>query len=117
MNAPAREYRQHAAVPVRRQKGKLLHKHWLTVASIFALMGAAGFLGVRFNQTEQALQQVRTAQAQWEARLSEARQTNQRLQVQLNKAKDDSNMELAAKGMGFVYPQESVYQTNPGSGH
>lgn len=114
MNAPAREHRQHAAVPVRRQKAKLLHKHWLTVASIFTLLGAFGFLGVRFYQTEQALQQVRTARGQWEARLVEARQTNQRLQVQLNKAKDDSNMELAAKGMGFIYPQESMYQANSG---
>jgi len=117
MNAPAREYRRNAVVPVRQQKGRLLRKHWLTAASIFALMGAAAFIGVRFYQTEQALREVRLSRAQWETRLSEARQTNQRLETQLAKAKDDVNMELAAKAMGFIFPQERIYKANPGVGH
>lgn len=103
------EYTQHAAAHVRRQR-KSLKRHWLTAAFIFLLVAASTWMAWHLYGVKARLNQVRASRGDLEAQLSVARRSNERLAADLNRVTDESYMELAAKSLGFVYPQEAVYQ-------
>lgn len=65
-------------------------------------------------RAQQKLEQVREARQQLELRLKEAEQRNRQLHSQFSNVTTDDAMELAAKNMGFVYPNETVFQKSPG---
>lgn len=116
MTAPrVREYpNEHAPGPVRRQKGNLLRQHWLTGAFVFGLLGITTFTGVHFYQTELRLADIRDERAQWDQKVEDARRQNDTLKQEINRVTSDPYMELKAKTMGYVYKNESVYQSTAG---
>ncbi len=99
-----------AAVSVRRQKGSLLRRHWLSAAFVLCLAGVVLYIGGEFFKAETKLANARAARIELEDRLAEARRQNARLKADLSKITEDSYMEVMAKSMGFVYPHETPYQ-------
>lgn len=104
------ERKRNATATVRRQRGSLLRRHWLTAAFVFGLVGLITYIGTEFYEAEAKLARARETRAQVEDRLADARRQNQRLKVEIAKVTDDAYLEVMAKAMGFVYPQETPYQ-------
>jgi hypothetical protein len=122
MSAPGlREYRhqsreQHATALVRRQKRNLLRRHWLTGAFVFGLFVMAGYTATHLYHADQRLREVRQSRDQLAATTQEARWQNQNLQAELGRVTSDAYMILKAKEMGFVFPEEQVYQKSQPAG-
>lgn len=112
MSAPTRrETRRSAAGSVRRRHRNMVRQHWLTAALVFALIGVGGYSGLHLYQLQERLESVRASRLQLEQQLQESKGIHSRLESDLSRVTDDSYMELMAKALGFVYPQETVYQT------
>lgn len=111
MNAPPLgAYEQQVATPVRRPKQNVLRRHWLTGALICTVVGFCGYLGLEFHRVEVRLAEKREARAQLDEQVREARRTGQKLETEIARVTDDRYREYMAKSMGFVHPQETVYQ-------
>lgn len=111
MSAPPLRVKQRdAVVSVRRQKPSLLRKHWLTVAFVFSMIGAVGYLGLQFYQVEVRLHEARTTRAGLESKVRAAQKVSQRTEAEIERVSDDRYRELMAKSMGFIHPYETVYQ-------
>lgn len=112
MSAPTRrETRRGAAGTVRRRHRNMVRQHWLTAALVFALIGAGGYSGLHLYQLQERLENVRASRLQLQEQLQESKRIYSRMENDLSRVTDDSYMELMAKALGFVYPQETVYQT------
>lgn len=112
MSAPRnRETRHGAAGTVRRRHRNMVRQHWLTAALVFALVGVGGYSGLHLYQLQARLDTVRSSRLQLDQQLQESKRLHARLESDLSRITDDSYMELMAKALGFVYPQETVYQT------
>jgi|GEM_PF-1368075 len=120
MSAPRRvprethvtEHRPAPTAPVTvRPKRNLLRRHWLTGASIFLALGVAAYTGMHYYDGYLRLSQVESERLSMQVKLQEAQAKQQNLQDRLGRVKSDEYMEYMAKSMGFVYPQETVYQT------
>lgn len=122
MSTPGlREYRsqvheKHAPALVRRQKRSLLRRYWLTGAFVFSLFVMAGYTATHLYHADQRLREVRESRDQLAAKAQEARWQNQNLQGELGRVTGDAYMILKAKEMGFVFPEEQVYQKSPAAG-
>ncbi|HEY3369059.1 MAG TPA: septum formation initiator family protein [Symbiobacteriaceae bacterium] len=113
MNAPQRpprEFYEDAPVPVQRRKRNLLRRHWLTGAFICGVVVIMGRSSAQLYQTETKLQDVRVQHKELDARIDEARQRGATLQAELDRAGSAANLEVRAKQLGFIHPDETVYQ-------
>lgn len=104
------EHEESAPVSVKRRKRNMLRRHWLSGALICGLLGVAGYTCTLLYQADLRHKQVQATRAELEAELQEARRHNQNLQAEMARVSDDQYMEMLAKGIGFVYPHETVHQ-------
>ncbi|MEW8977131.1 MAG: septum formation initiator family protein [Symbiobacterium sp.] len=102
-----------APTPVRRARGNPLRRHWLTGALVAALAGLLSFGGMQLYQAQLELKQALAVQAQVEAELRALQEKNRRLSETLQRVTSFESMELKAKQLGFVWPEEQVFQTAP----
>ena len=113
MNAPQRtprEFNEDAPGPVHRRKRNLLRRHWLTGAFICGVMAIMGHSGVQLYQTETKLDDVRAQHRELDGRIAEARRRSASLQADLDRVSSDANREVMAHQLGFIRPNETVYQ-------
>ena len=102
-----------APPPVRRAKGNPLRRHWLSGVLVVAVLGVLSFAVMELRQAEQELSRALQQQAQVEAELRAMQEKNRRLSETLERVTSAESMELKAKQLGFVWPDEQVYQTVP----
>lgn len=104
-----REYRGNAAAQVRQQRNSL-RRHWLSAALVFLFAGLCGYMGYNLHNVNSRLAETQAQRVGLVNELKSARRQNERLTSDLSRVTDDSYMELMAKAMGFIYPQEAVHQ-------
>lgn len=111
MNAPhpLRESHNDAPVPVHRKR-RSLKRHWLTGALVCVAVGLTGRTAVSIFETEQRIHDVQVQRQEIEQQIQEAKQRNASLQSELDRVSSDSYREVMAKQLGFVHPNETVYQ-------
>ncbi|MBP2019886.1 cell shape-determining protein MreC [Symbiobacterium terraclitae] len=102
-----------APTPVRRAKGNPLRRHWLSGALVAAVVGVLSFAVMELYEAEQELNRALQVQAQVEAELRTVQEKNRRLSETLERVTSHESMELKAKQLGFIWPDEQVYQTAP----
>jgi len=98
---------------VRRAKGNPLRRHWLSGALIAAVLGALSFAFMELHEAQVELSRARQVQAQVDAELKALQEKNRRLSETLERVTSPESMELKAKQLGFIWPDEQVYQTAP----
>jgi hypothetical protein len=98
---------------VRRAKGNPLRRHWLSGALVAAVVGVLSFAVMELYEAEQELNRALQVQAQVEAELRTVQEKNRRLSETLERVTSHESMELKAKQLGFIWPDEQVYQTAP----
>ncbi len=107
-----REYPAPERAPgrVTARRRKPLRSHWLTGALICGLTGLSLLALRHYYHVEQQLRDVRARRAEIQAQLEAAEQRNAHLRQRLQQVTSDSYMELKARDLGFIYPNERVYQ-------
>ncbi|HWI62661.1 MAG TPA: septum formation initiator family protein [Symbiobacteriaceae bacterium] len=103
-----------APAPVRRPKRNLLRRHWLSGALLFALAGLTVYSGKSFFETEQQLKEVRARATQLDQEIALKQRQSKALDDKLQQMTSDQYLEYLAKTMGYVYPNETVYQKGSG---
>lgn len=117
MRASRKRKLQTAAPVSRGRKARLVRRHWLTGAFVLILVGGVVGVSARIVSTELELRQAQKTRKQLQAQVEEERAKNQLLQSKVSSVTDDQYMELVAKAMGYVYPEESVYQEGAPRSH
>lgn len=105
-----------APVPVRRPKRNLLRRHWLSGALIFTLVAVSAYSAQSFFETERQLQEVRARAAKLDQEIEAKKRLSKELDDRIAQISSDQYLEYLAKSMGYVYPNESVYQKGTGKG-
>jgi len=106
-----------APAPVRRPKRNALKRHWLSGALIFALATVSVYSGKSFFQTERELEGVRARAAQLDQEIELKQRQVKALEDKVQQMSSDQYLEYMAKSMGYVYPNETVYQKGAGKGN
>ncbi|MDF2626768.1 MAG: hypothetical protein K0R39_599 [Symbiobacteriaceae bacterium] len=103
--------------PVRRPKRNALKRHWLSGALIIAL-GAVSVVSLKsFYATEQQLEAVNARAAQLDQEIETKQRQVKALDDKMSQMTSDQYLEYLAKTMGYVYPNETVYQKGDPKGN
>ena len=68
---------------------------------------------MELHEAQVELSRARQVQAQVDAELKALQEKNRRLSETLERVTSPESMELKAKQLGFIWPDEQVYQTAP----
>jgi cell division protein FtsB len=99
-----------APAPVRKPKRNLLKRHWLSGALVCLIAGLTVYSGSNFYRTELQLAKVRQESRELDDKLELRQREDKALDDKIAQMSTDKYMELMAKAMGYVYPNEQVYQ-------
>jgi hypothetical protein len=94
-----------------RGKRRSWRRYWLTWVGLLGVCGLLGWMGLSLARVEAQLREVRRDREALQRQVAEKRRYYERLQEDAKLQKTDEFMELMAKAMGYVYPNEQVYQS------
>jgi cell division protein FtsB len=106
-----------APAPVRRPKRNALKRHWLSGALIFALAAVSVVSAQSFRATEQQLKAVNARAEQLDQDIEMKQRQVKALDDKIEQISSDAYLEYLAKTMGYVYPNETVYQKGAPKGN
>lgn len=106
-----------APAPVRRPKRSALKRHWLSGALILSLAAVSVVSAKSFYATEQQLAAVNARAAQLDDEIEMKQRQVKALNDKIEQISSDAYLEYLAKTMGYVYPNETVYQKGAPKGN
>lgn len=106
-----------APAPVRRPKRNALKRHWLSGALILSLAAVSVVSAKSFYATEQQLKLVNARAEQLDQEIEMKQRQVKALDDKIEQISSDAYLEYLAKTMGYVYPDETVYQKGAPKGN